>query len=330
MILPRVSLRDWRTLKLILFLAVLVYVTRELATRISQLPLGEGALKDYGYLLAGGLVAAISSALFAPIYLAMQKALGSAAGRRAATVVALVSPVGKYLPGKFGSLLGAIWVYRAFGIGPILATGVTLLSAAAAFAALAFLLVPFLVAGGLGRLPSDLLRWLFLGVWAGGLVLAFPRTFLYLINRVMTLSGRTPLELPIHYGPYLLGVAWTAVQCLLTGFSFWLVARTVAPIAGGDWYLFMASLQVAGIVGFFAFFAPAGIGVREGLLLVLLHGAIPDPALALAVVLLRINQILVEISLALLGWALWSWSPRILPSASRQPVTPVDGGRQND
>ena len=107
----------------------------------------------------------------------------------------------------------------------------------------------------------------------GGLVLAFPRFFVALVNRIMELTGRSPLELPMHYRAYLRGVAWTAGQCLLMGSAFWLVARSVAPVAGGDWYLFTVSLLVAGIVGFFAFFAPAGIGVREGLLLALLHGS---------------------------------------------------------
>ena len=317
----------WRTLKLTLFLAVLVYVVCELATRISQISWGEGAQEGFGYLLSGSLIATISSVLFAPIYLAMQVALGSVAGGRVATVVALVSPVGKYLPGKFGSLVGAIWIYRSFGVGPMQATGVTFLSAAATFAALSFLLVPFLVAGGLVRLPSDLLRWLFLGVWVGGLILAFPNLFLFLINWILNLKGNAPLELPIRYGPYLLGVVWTAVQCLLMGYSFWLMARAIVPVAGGDWYLFMASLQVAGIIGFFAFFAPAGIGVREGVLLALLHGTIPDPALALAVVLLRANQILVEVMLALIGWVLWRWSPWIGAPADCKPVSMDRGGQ---
>jgi hypothetical protein len=110
------------------------------------------------------------------------------------------------------------------------------------------------------------------------------------------------------------------------GSAFWLVARALAPVAGGDWYLFMASLQVAGIVGFFAFFAPAGIGVREGLLLALLHGAMPDPALALAVVLLRANQILVESVLALLGWVVWRWLLRADGREGGRPVTPVNRG----
>jgi glycosyltransferase 2 family protein len=318
----------WRILKLALFLSVLVYVARVLVTRIAQVPLGEGAL-DYGYLLAGGLVAAVSSVLFAPIYLAMQEALGSAAGVRAATVVALISPVGKYLPGKVGSLVGAIWIYRAFGVGAIVATGVTLLSAATTFAAVSLLLIPFLAFGDLGRLPSDLLRWLCLGVWFGGLVLAFPRLFLALVNRVMALTGRAPLELPIRYGPYLRGVAWTALQCLVMGAAFWLVARAAAPVAGGDWYLFTASLLVAGVVGFFAFFAPAGIGVREGLLLALLHGSIADPALALAVVLLRANQVVIEVVFALLGWVLWRWLPPVERQAGRSSTRPlVPGGDQ--
>jgi uncharacterized membrane protein YbhN (UPF0104 family) len=92
----------------------------------------------------------------------------------------------------------------------------------------------------------------------------------------------------------------------------------------------MASLQVAGIIGFFAFFAPAGIGVREGLLLALLHGTIPDPALALAVVLLRANQILVEVTLALIGWVSLALVA-VVPGAPARAVspTPVDCGGQD-
>lgn len=295
----------WRGTKFAVFLVVLAYVGRELLMRIAQMPL-RGTL-HYDYLLAGAAFAALSSALFAPIYLAMQEALGSQAGLRAATLVALISPVGKYLPGKVGSLVGAIWIYRAFRVGPILATEVTFLAAAATFAAISLLLLPFIASNGLARLPSDPLRWLVISLWLGGLMLAFPRLFVILVNQMMSLIGRAPLELSIRYAAYLRGVIWTLIQCLLMGTAFWLVANAVGPVAPSDWYLMTASLLVAGIVGFFAFFAPAGIGVREGVLLLLLSGVMSDSGLALAVVLIRVNQILVEITLALTGGAIWRW-----------------------
>ena len=309
-----------RALKLALFLAVLVYVGRELAARLAALP-AIATVVAYPRLLAGAALATAASVLYVPIYGQMQRALAVRPPPLAPSVVALVSPVGKYLPGKVGSLLGAIWIYRRFGVSAGTATGITLLTAAANFAAVSLLLLPFIVSGAFQRYDSPWLAWLFPGVWVGGLVLAFPRIFANLLNRVARLAGRPAVALVPRTAPYLSGVAWSGFQLVLMGGAFWFVARSVSPVAVADWYLFTVSLMAAGMLGFFAFFAPAGIGVREGLLLLLLHGAVGDSELALAVILLRVNQVLIEVLLALLGLILWRCDRQAKRSGNESALT---------
>jgi len=304
MTLPILHTGILRALKLALFLAVLVYVGRELAARLAALP-AIATVVAYPQLFAGAALATAASILYVPIYGQMQRALAIRPSPLAPAVVALVSPVGKYLPGKVASLLGAIWIYRRFGVSAGTATGITLLTGAANFAAVSLLLLPFIASGAFQRYDSPWLTWLFPGVWVGGLVLAFPRIFANLLNRVARLAGRPAVALVPRTAPYLSGVAWSGFQLVLMGGAFWFVARAVSPVAVADWYLLTVSLMVAGTLGFFAFFAPAGIGVREGLLLLLLRSVIGDSELALALILLRVNQVLIEGLLALVGLVLW-------------------------
>lgn len=302
----------WAFLKIFLFFCVLAYVGLELHRRLEAIP-AAGLRVDYIWLGFALLLTAGSSALTTLIYREMQQALESPVDPLPPALAALISPIGKYLPGKVGSLVGAIWIYRAFGIGATTATAVTLLAAAATFAAVSLIIAPFLVSGELERLDSTTLRWLFVGVCLGGVLLAFPRIFVAATKYLSKRFWRQPLLLSLTYSHYLRGVAVTAIQLALMGTAFWFVARALGPLALSDWYLLTASLAVSGIVGFVAFFAPAGIGVREALLLTLLGGKIGDPYLALAVLLLRVNQILAEIFLALVGAILWRNFRRLLP-----------------
>jgi uncharacterized membrane protein YbhN (UPF0104 family) len=295
-----------RILNSALFIGVVTYVSSELLERLQPDSL-VSARVDWALLLIGGLCALISTALFAVVYREAQLFVQQEARWVPAALVAWISPLGKYLPGKIGSLVGAVLIYRRLGVGASVATAVLLMSTGSALSGCFFLLLPSVAMGIFFSEPlgaAGILAWI---VMAAGLFFAVPRLFVLPVNLLLYWTGRAPLSVVVPFSRYLRLIFLGIVQLALAGTAFWLTANAVTDVAGGDWYRMTAAYTVAGVVGMFAFFAPGGLGVREGLLLLLLESVIEGPQLALTVILIRLNLTFCEVILALLGVVLW-WS----------------------
>jgi uncharacterized membrane protein YbhN (UPF0104 family) len=293
-----------RVLKVVLFIAVLTWVSSELLDRLQTDALSSVRL-DWRFLLSGGLFGLLSLALFALVYRQAQSLVQPDAGWLPAVLVAWISPLGKYLPGKVASLLGAMWIYRENGVSVSVGASALLLSTASGFFACSVLVLPMLVMDWSWEDPSRVKSLLALIVLAIGLAFAYPRLFIVVFNYLLARAGRSPISVNLPFGRYLGLTLISVVQLGVTGAAFWLVTNSVASIGWSDLYRLTAAYTVAGVMGMLAVFAPGGLGVREGLLLLFLDSAMDEHALALAVILMRASLIVCEAFLALAGLALW-------------------------
>jgi uncharacterized membrane protein YbhN (UPF0104 family) len=102
-----------------------------------------------------------------------------------------------------------------------------------------------------------------------------------------------------------------AVLCFLNGAAFLAVLSAVCDAPPG--FLATAGINAAGwLLGFFAFFAPAGLGVREGGMAVMLAPLISPDAAVVGVLLWRLVQIAVELACLVLCFA-----PEVVAAARR-------------
>lgn len=237
-----------------------------------------------------------------------------------ATLVAWISPLGKYVPGKVGSLLGAVWIYRKFGMEAQTAASVLLLATGSALSACFILLLPLAVAGDAPSLgAASSLAWVVMGA---GLLFSYPRLFVMPLNRILRRLGRQELTVAAPFSRYLRLVLLGVGRLVLAGAAFWLMANAVTEVAAASWYRLTAAYAVAGVIGMLAFFAPAGLGVREGLLLLLLESTIDGPELALTVIMMRVVLILAEILLALAGLFTWKLVAPPVPTSGKEKEKP--------
>lgn len=202
-----------------------------------------------------------------------------------------LSQLGKYLPGSIWQFVGRAAAYRDRGgqfaqIRDCLLIETLWLLGGAASAAMIFSGPSILAL--LDESLSATTRWWLSGLIAAGVlgVLA-----LWLLRRNLVTSW---LRLALPTWPVLLVQAgiW-----LLLGLSFWVLARACGmPIGMATAIGLFAS---AFTVGFLVPFAPAGLGVREGILTIgLLPWASPGEALAVTV-MARLMYLLVELGLVL-------------------------------
>jgi len=231
------------------------------------------------------VVAAVLVGWAWPLVLA---ARGQAARRLAAGFY--LSLLGKYLPGGMWQPVGQVGTARRQGLGLAEATTATVvfalvqlvgglaigtaLAVAGAGVPVAF---RWLAAPGVLALALLDRRWM---VWALGRV---PR-------RVRPAAATTAAAVPAQL-PLLRSWAATTAGAVVGGLAFAVVLQGVATVA-----LLPAMLAwpVAWAVGFMAVFVPAGLGVREAVLVGLLSGIAPIPAILAASIFLRLATIAAE------------------------------------
>jgi hypothetical protein len=222
-------------------------------------------------------------------------ALGRYAGTRpsAGARIWFLSNLARYVPGNIWSYVGAVELGRREGV----ARRVTL----AVMALTQVLSVGVAVAAGLPVLLAErarLGRPALLGalvVAAGaGLAVLFRGRLLALARR--RVPGFDPRELTPSAGTVAWLVAGYALYWAVTGLAFAALVAALHPLAAGDVPLVVATYAAAYAAGFLALLTPAGLGVREGVLVVALAPVLPaGPALVVALVS-RVWMMLVELA----------------------------------
>lgn len=209
-----------------------------------------------------------------------------------------LSSLGKYLPGKIWAVAGMVVMAQRAGVRPVAAAGSALVMQLLAMGTGAAVVA----LTGVLALATD--GWLRLGLIAvlvasvaGTLVLLHPGW----LNRILArLPGgvdqvATPTPLSILGGVAANVLAWGAY-----GVAVWLLARALIPEVSFPLLTTMGAFAASYIVGFLVLLVPGGLGVREGVFVLMLQGVVglaPATAIALAS---RLLFTLTEVGVAVL------------------------------
>lgn len=215
---------------------------------------------------------------------------------RAATRIWIVSSLGKYLPGKVWAIAGMAVMAGQAGVAPWVATGAAVLNQALAVAAGA------VVVGATGTSLLEVqypwirvaLAVLLGGSIAGMLFLAWPGAVERLLALARVKAGKPAAPAP---GALWLAAAANIVAWCGYGAALWLLAHGVldrAPTLVQCIGAFAAS-YVAGLV---AVVAPAGLGVRESVFILMLQGTLGAPGAAALAIASRIMLTITEVGAA--------------------------------
>ena len=109
--------------------------------------------------------------------------------------------------------------------------------------------------------------------------------------------SRLPAHVTIHATLLYLPV-W-----LLLGASFWLCASGLVTVPADDLALYMGAFTVAWLAGLLAIYAPGGLGVREAVLVALLHGRIGAADALVVAAAPRLVLVLADVLLAAVSTA---------------------------
>jgi len=211
-----------------------------------------------------------------------------------------IVPLGKYIPGKVASIAGLIMLLRSRGVSGTVVGSVAVIRQALGVTVALVLAGPLLIWQPVrSQLP---LAWLWCGLLvAGGLAVLHPKVLGPVTGWMLRRVGRPPLARVPRLREYVVPMLWALLTWTLFGTSIWLTARAVAPVPIAQLPVVVAAGALAAVVGFLAVFAPAGLGVREAVLLIVLGQALGPEAAVLTAVLSRLLMTLVDITLAGIG-----------------------------
>ncbi|MGB3683516.1 MAG: lysylphosphatidylglycerol synthase domain-containing protein [Rubrobacteraceae bacterium] len=230
----------------------------------------------------------------------IMRSFGDPLPRSESAIIWYSSILGRYVPGSVAMVAGRIGMCRRHGI-PAATTFASLVYENALILISSLLLaaasVPFWP-------PFPYERYALLLTLLAPICLVFlhPAIFGRLANAGLRRFKREPLKATLPFGRVLLLLPYYVGGWLILGFSFSALAASIAPVGAGELALLIGGYAFAWEIGFLALVTPSGLGVKEGVLYVILRLVFPAPISAALVVLSRLWQTLAELACAAAVW----------------------------
>lgn len=251
---------------------------------------------------------------------AMMAASGYRVRLAAASSIFFVGQLGKYIPGGVWSIAAQAELGRAHGLQR---TG-------SAVAALASMLVSMVTAALVGIVavllgsPTGFASfWWLIPVIVVGLVCLTPPVLGRLIAIAFRLLRRPPQDTTLTWSGTVMSLVWSLVMWIAYGVQASVVLRAFGADSPALFPVAVGAYAVAWLVGFLVIIAPAGIGPREGILVLLLGSVAGGSApLALAVIS-RVFMTIGDVLLAGVGAVLAARHRRVTAAAAPSVGAPV-------
>lgn len=285
--------------KLVLFGLVLFFVGRALVSRVGAISWDTIHFLPGTFLLAV-LVQLASMSMGPIVYRQLLQPMGPPPRWSAIFAISWVARAGKYLPGKVAPAVGTVWMFRREGVSVPAATSATLLYQGLSLIIIMITAIPITLWQPVREILPASGLW-FLLLIPAALAGLHPRVFFPLANFILRKLRQPPLTVSHRMRDYLAPLAVMGIGQIMAGVTLWLILQSMTPVPLRWLPVCICGIALAGGAGMLALFAPAGLGVREGVLLVILDRMIDPSHAAVAVLVSRLLQTLAEILMAGIG-----------------------------
>jgi len=264
------------------------------------------AVDRIGLPAAAGALACVLAALImtAQLWRLLLAALGSPLPPLAAARILFVGQLGKYLPGSLWPVVAQMELGKAYQIPrarsastSVLLVLLTLLSGLLT----ALIALPFVAR----QIPYG---WAILAVPVLAATL-HPRILNRALNRLLRMAGQPGLDTPLTARTIITALAWAFGGWLCNGLQIWILATRLGAPPGRTAALAIGGFAFAWSAGFLVVFAPAGAGVRDVLLVLVLSPVLSTPAATAVALVSRVlltgGDLLAAAAAARLGRRPW-------------------------
>ena len=199
----------------------------------------------------------------------------------------------KYIPGTVWQFLGWFYLAQREGVSKVIAgTSIVLTQALSALAGALLAAAAFAAYGS-----QDVVRQLLplLLIFPAGLLVLQPRVVSAVLNWGLTRLGRQPIDINLSFRDLAAIFIFYLGSYVLWGLALFLFTNALTPLPLTYFAPFLGVFPAAYALGLVAPFAPAGLGVREGTLTILLSFFVPLPVATVIALLTRPWMMGVEI-----------------------------------
>lgn len=211
----------------------------------------------------------------------------------------LYSILGKYIPGKVFMLLARIPSYEEAGAPIRKVTICFFLENICTLLGAAFL---FLIS--LLFFPNDILadyKWATVLLVVIFFICINPKIINFFLRILGKMIKKQDMEIPITYGQMIKVVLLFIGNWIIVGIGFYMLACSIYPVPMSEMLYTAGIFGLSCIIGILAIFAPSGLGVREGILVLGLGLVMPEEY---AVIISIVSRLWMTVSeLALIGIA---------------------------
>lgn len=214
--------------------------------------------------------------------------------------------MGRYIPGSVTWILGKIYYASKLGVSKRRLAIVSVLEGGLQVAVLFCASLLLLTLDSRLEEIGDNYRLLLIPMLLLCVIVFIPRIF----NKIMALSykiyRRETLDKKFYVNGRMVvdGILLYGIAAILSGFSLFLIVKSVDPSLGfGDAIFIMGVGNLATAIGMMAIFAPSGLGIREGVQIILFSLIMPKELALAAILLTRVWATVCDLIFLLLARA---------------------------
>ncbi|WP_214408694.1 lysylphosphatidylglycerol synthase domain-containing protein [Sphaerisporangium fuscum] len=228
-----------------------------------------------------------------------------------AAKVLFMGQLGKYIPGSVWAFAAMMELARDHGSPPRRTFGATvvgLVDSLGCALALAAVTLPLT--------SQDVARqtWYLLALIPLIVIGLHPRVLTFGLNLLLRIARKEPLDQVLSGRAMLVATAWTMAGWLFYGAHIWLLLGDMRPGGASLFAVAAGAYALAWVTGLLTVIVPAGIGVREGAMVLVLAPVLDAPHALVIAVVSRLAFTLADVVWAGLGFLL---ARAHAPSASR-------------
>jgi uncharacterized membrane protein YbhN (UPF0104 family) len=257
---------------------------------------------DYPALLIAFSLMLLATAFYAYLWKLILEGLGTPLSYRKSYRIFFLSQLGRYLPGKVWSVLGLVYLSQKEGVSKVISgVSVTLqLLLQIVSGTMVFVVtLPFWRSvDSVGHLSMLLL------LIPLGLILLHPGLVSRGLNLALRITGQPPVEVSWGYS-YLLGqLGLWAVFWFLNGVAYRFLIGSIYSSSLPQVTVLAGIFAIAWVVGFVSLVTPAGLGVMEGTLALLLSFYFPAHVATIIALWTRLARTASDLVSATIAWRL--------------------------
>ncbi len=190
------------------------------------------------------------------------------------------SELGKYVPGR-ALLYGILFVsYKKYNVSSKKIAFCSIIESVSSLISAVIVTLILLLFGDIELEQS--IKLFSIAFLIFSLIILHPVILQFILNIFFKLFRKEKIEIKISYLKILSIVFLNTLLWLIFGLAFYFLINSFISISFSNYWYLTGAFAISSFFGFIAFFVPAGLGIREGSLILLLGKIVVEPFSSLA------------------------------------------------